>query len=39
MAHKKPFKTGGDFYRGSNFEILKLTKAEVLSISDRKSHV
>ena len=33
MAIKKPFKTGGDFYRGSNFEILKLTKAEVLAIA------
>ena len=33
MAIRKPFKTGGDFYRGSNFEILHLTRHEVLAIS------
>ena len=35
MEIKKPFKTGGDFYRGSDFEILKLTKSEVLLITKK----
>ena len=33
---KKPFKTGGDWLRGSNFEKLSLSPSEVVAIAKRK---
>ena len=32
---KKPFKTGGDWLRGSNFEKLRLSPSEVVAIAKR----
>ena len=33
---KKPFKTGGDWLRGSNFEKLSVSSSEVVAIVKRK---
>ena len=33
---KKPFKTGGDWLRGSNFEKLRLSPSEIVAIAKRK---
>ena len=33
---KKPFKTGGDWFRGSNFEKLRLSPSEIVVIAKRK---
>ena len=32
---KKPFKTGGDWLRGSNFEKLNVSPAEIVAITKR----
>lgn len=33
---KKPFKTGGDWFRGSNFEKLNVSPSEIVAITKRK---